>query len=91
MGVEPRQDPKPPPLPLALLEVWPVIAVGALAWLVVAVAAFAVPSLAGWRPVALAGLGIGLLGTGIFVWQRAAARRGTRGAQAGLEIYLDPK
>jgi hypothetical protein len=36
-------------------------------------------------------LGTGVLGTGIFVWQLAAARRGARGAQAGLETYLDPK
>jgi hypothetical protein len=41
--------------------------------------------------VTLAGLGTGVVGTSIFVWQLAAARRGARGAQAGLESYLDPK
>ncbi|BBX95075.1 DUF2530 domain-containing protein [Mycobacterium lacus] len=91
MTAEPDQGPEPPPLPPALLEVWPVIAVGALGWLVAAVAAFLVPALADWRPVTVAGLGVGLVGTGIFVWQLAAARRGARGAQAGLETYLDPK
>lgn len=75
----------PPPLPNALSAVWPVIAVGVAAWLVAAAAAFLVPALAGLRPVSLAGLGVGLLGTGIFLWQRDAARRGARGAQTGLE------
>ncbi len=91
MSVEPGHNPEPPPLPPILLEVWPVIAIGALGWLLAAAAAFVVPALQSWRPVTLAGLGTGLLGTGIFVWQLAAARRGARGAQAGLETYLDPK
>lgn len=91
MSVENSQIREPPPLPPVLLEVWPVIAVGALACLVAAVAAFVVPGLASWRPVTVAGLATGLLGTTIFVWQLAAARRGARGAQAGLETYLDPK
>ena len=34
----------------------------------------------------LAGLGTGLLGTAVFLWQRRAAQRGTRGAQTGLAI-----
>ncbi|REZ88677.1 DUF2530 domain-containing protein, partial [Mycobacterium tuberculosis] len=46
MSVENSQIREPPPLPPVLLEVWPVIAVGALAWLVAAVAAFVVPGLA---------------------------------------------
>ncbi len=89
MSVEPGQSREPPPLPPILLEVWPVIAIGALAWLVATAAAFLVPALQSWRPVTLAGLGTGLFGTGIFVWQLAAARRGARGAQAGLETFLD--
>jgi hypothetical protein len=32
-----------------------------------------------------------VLGTTIFLLQRAAARRGARGAQAGLENYLEQK
>ena len=91
MSAEPGQHPEPPPLPPALLQVWPFIAIGALGWLLAAAAAFLVPALQSWRPVTLAGLGTGVLGTGIFVWQLAAARRGARGAQAGLETYLDPK
>jgi len=90
-GPSPEPSPEPPPLAPVLLEVWPVIAVGALGWLLAAAAAFLVPALQSWRPVTLAGLGTTVLGTAIFVWQLAAARRGARGAQAGLETYLDPK
>lgn len=84
-------DPQPPPLPPALLEVWPVILAGALAWAIAAGVAFAVPGVASWRPITVAGLAVGVLGTSIFVWQVAAARRGARGAQTGLEKYLEPK
>jgi hypothetical protein len=95
MSTEPgpsrEPSPEPPPLPPMLLKVWPVIAVGALGWLLATTAAFVVPALQSCRPVALAGLGTTLLGTGIFVWQLTAARRGARGAQSGLESFLDPK
>jgi hypothetical protein len=90
MSVEPGKSLDPPMLPAALLEVWPVIGVGALAWLVAALAAFVVPGLETWRPLTLAGLGVGVLGTAIFLWQRAAARRGARGAQSGLTYQRDP-
>jgi Protein of unknown function (DUF2530) len=88
---EPGENREAPPLPPMLLEVWPVVVVGFLGWLIAAVAAFVVPALESWRPVTVAGLGMGLVGTGIFVWQLAAARRGARGAQAGLETYLNHK
>ena len=90
MMSEPGKSLDPPMLPAALLEVWPVVAVGALAWLVAAVAAFVVPGLDTWRPLTLAGLGVGVLGTSIFLWQRDAARRGARGAQTGLHYQPDP-
>ncbi len=89
MSDEPGQNREAPPLPPALLNAWPFIALGALGWLVAAAAAFLVPALQCWRPVTLAGLGVGVLGTGIFVLQLAAARRGDRGAQTGLDNYLD--
>ena len=89
MSVEPGQNREAPPLPPALLNAWPFIALGALGWLVAAAAAFFVPTLHSWRPLTLAGLGVGVLGTSIFILQLAAARRGARGAQAGLENYLD--
>jgi hypothetical protein len=91
MAADPGENPEPPPLSAALLEVWPVIAVGAVAWLAAAVVAFAVPGMDSWRPVTVAGLGVGLLGTGIFLWQRDAVRRGVRGAQTGLESHRDRK
>ena len=73
-----------PPLPAALLQPWPVIVTIAAGWLVAVALAFTVPGLHDWRPVTLAGLGVGVLGTSIFLWQRRAARRGSRGAQSGL-------
>lgn len=102
MPAEPPEPPSPkgapgefrsagptiPPLPAALLDPRPVIAVGMLLWTVAAVAAFTTAGLHGWRSVTLAGLGVGVLGTAIFGWQRSAARRRTPGAQTGLE-HLD--
>ena len=88
---DPRSGPpEPPPLPAALVEPWRVIAVGALAWLVVGVLAFTVPALESWRPICVAGLATGVVGTSIFLWQRAAARRGARGAQVGLTVRDEP-
>jgi len=60
------------------------IVIGALGWLVAALAAFIIPALTVWRPLTLAGLAVGVLGTSIYLWQRTAARRGARGAQNGL-------
>lgn len=77
-------EPKPPPLPDALLDPRPVIAVFTLAWLVAVVLAFTVPALESWRPIAVAGTGLAGFGTSVFLWQRRAARRGARGAQTGL-------
>lgn len=88
MPAESDRPREAPPLPAALLNVWPFIGLGAVGWLVATAAAFLVPSLQSWRPLTLAGLSVGVLGTSIFLWQLAAARRGARGAQAGLENYL---
>jgi hypothetical protein len=77
-------EPKPPALPANLLEPWPVIIVIAAGWLLATILAFTVTGLHEWRPVAVAGLGVGVLGTSIFLLQRRAVRRGSRGAQSGL-------
>ncbi|MBU3705592.1 MAG: DUF2530 domain-containing protein [Mycobacterium sp.] len=77
-------DTEPPPLPAALLDPRPVVIVGAALWVLAALAAFIVPALHSWRPITVAGLGVGVLGTSIFLWQAAAARRGARGAQTGI-------
>ena len=84
---EPTAEPEPPALPAALLDPRPVIAVGAVLWALATIAAFSVPVLESWRPITIAGLGTGVVGTSIFLWQRMAARRGARGAQTGLEPH----
>ena len=77
--------PELPALPAALLKPWPVIVVIAAGWVIAVVLAFTVPALHDWRPTTIAGLGVGVLGTSIFLWQRHAVRRGYRGAQGGLD------
>ncbi|BBX29364.1 DUF2530 domain-containing protein [Mycolicibacterium alvei] len=76
--------PEPPALPAALLEPWPVIVTIATGWLIATVVTFTVSGLQHWRPFTVAGLAIGVLGTTIFLIQRRAVRRGSRGAQSGL-------
>ena len=78
------ENPQPPELPAALLDPRPVIVAIACGWLLALVLAFTVESLHTWRPITIAGLGVGVLGTSIFLWQRHAVRRGSRGAQHGL-------
>jgi hypothetical protein len=64
--------------------------VGSVLWLLAA-AVLHIAALAGVRPLdiwftsCLAGAFLGAVGYGIFAWQRAAARRGSRTAQQGLE------
>ena len=86
MSAEPpaSAEPEPPALPAILLEPWPVIIVLAVGWLIAVILAFTVTGLHEWRPIGVAGLGVGALGTTIFLWQRRAVRRGSRGAQSGL-------
>ena len=76
--------PEPPALPANLLKPWPVIVVITAGWLIAAVLTVTVPGLYEWRPFTVAGLAVGVLGTSIFLWQRHAVRRGSRGAQSGL-------
>jgi hypothetical protein len=78
------EAPQPPALPAILLEPWPVIRVVAVGWLIAVIVAFAVPALHELRPIAVAGVAVGVLGTSIFLSQRRAVRRGARGAQRGL-------
>ena len=74
-----------PPLPAGLTRMRTVIGVGTVLWLVAA----AVVLLTGPPPLllttCLVGAGLGGVGWAIFAWQRAAARRGSRTAQSGLE------
>ncbi|AEV73222.1 Protein of unknown function (DUF2530) [Mycolicibacterium rhodesiae NBB3] len=77
--------PQPPALPPGLLKPWPVIVVITVGWLIATLLAFTVSALHTYRPFTVAGLGVGVLGTSIFLWQRQAVRRGSRGAQSGLD------
>lgn len=87
MAMAPDSEPAPPPLSPALMDPRPVIAVGAVLWALALLAAFALPALHSWRPITLAGLGVGVFGLSLFLWQRSAARRGARGAQTGLDPH----
>jgi hypothetical protein len=81
---------EPPPLPARLTRITDAVAVGSALWALAAVGFF-VAALAGGRPLdiwfitCVVGAALGGLGYGIFRWQRAAARRGSRTAQRGLE------
>ncbi|MGW1677671.1 DUF2530 domain-containing protein [Saccharopolyspora sp. NPDC002376] len=73
-----------PHLPRRLADPTPVVLTGTALWLL-GVLLFAVRSdlrTAFWTCVA--GVVLGVIGYGVFRWQRSAARRGSRGAWQGL-------
>ena len=73
-----------PPLPPALTRMRTVIGVGTVLWLVAAAVVLVTgPPLL--LATCLVGAGLGGVGWAIFVWQRSAARRGSRTAQRGVE------
>jgi hypothetical protein len=94
MEPEPPTDtqkslPPPPPLPERLVALQPLLLVGTVIWFV----AFGVllilrygyavgPPI--WLWTALSGTVLGIIGFLIMWWQRAASRRGSRGAQRDL-------
>lgn len=76
----------PPPLPPRWVDLRPVLAVGTALWFVaycvLLVCHYASHlSTGSWLGTCLAGWILGVIGMGVMYWQRAAARRGTRGAQ----------
>ena len=77
----------PPPLPPVRSGVAYIVVPGTVVWLAAfVVLLFFTDSLRAadatiWLWTCLAGFLLGLLGLSIFAWQRAAARRGHRGAQ----------
>ena len=80
----------PPPLPPRLSRVRTVTAVGTMLWLAGAVALLLAWLVARrpldiWFTTCLAGTLLGGFGYGVFSWQRAAAQRGSRTAQQGVE------
>ena len=80
----------PPPLPHRFADTPTVVAVGVGLWLLGAVV-LGLAALLGGRPLGIAfatcvaGAVLGVIGFGIFSWQRAAARRGSRTAQQEVE------
>jgi Protein of unknown function (DUF2530) len=80
----------PPPLPRRFTDVHTVVGAGIAAWLVGAVALLVAHLVAGrpldvWFATCVVGALLGGVGIGIFSWQRAAARRGSRTAQEGVD------
>lgn len=79
------ETPDDPRIPARLTDPRPVLAIGTLAWAVATVVVLASGDRwASALPICWAGLAVGVLGTGLFVLQRRAARRGSRTAQRGL-------
>ncbi|WP_307867982.1 DUF2530 domain-containing protein [Umezawaea beigongshangensis] len=81
--------PSPPPLPPRLADPVPAIVGGTALWglalvvLLVARLAFDADTTT-WVWASLCGFALGIIGHGLFRWQRGAARRGSRTAQTGL-------
>ncbi|MBB4912529.1 DUF2530 domain-containing protein [Actinophytocola algeriensis] len=83
-GIETQKS--PPPLPDRLLALAPLVYVGTGLWVVLTCVllvghyGFEVfPPI--WVWTALWGTALGLIGVPVMAWQRAASRRGSRGAQ----------
>lgn len=81
---------EPPPLPRRLGEIRTIVAVGTGLWLLVAAGLLVARLVAGrpldiWFTTCLVGALLGGIGYGIVTWQRAAARRGSRTAQPGVD------
>ncbi len=80
----------PPPLSPRFDRMTTVLLVGTALWLAAA-AVLLVAWLAGARPLdiwfltCVVGAALGGVGYSVFAWQRAAARRGSRTAQHGLQ------
>lgn len=77
--------PNPPLLPQRFYESPPVIGGGMLLWLVVGGGALLLGGTGELFWTSVAGLGVGVFGLTVFLAQRAAARRGDRSAQRGIE------
>ncbi|PRX50232.1 uncharacterized protein DUF2530 [Prauserella shujinwangii] len=74
----------PPDLPKPLVDLWPVVIVGTVLWFLASLVLLLAGIRGVWLWTTLAGGGLGFVGMAIMAWQRAASRRGSRGAQRGL-------
>jgi hypothetical protein len=61
------------------------LAVGTVLWVVAALVMLLVRPPDIWLLTCAVGAGLGGVGYSVFAWQRAAARRGSRTAQQGLQ------
>jgi hypothetical protein len=82
--------PEPPPLPHRFSDLYAVVGVGSALWLLGAVALLSAYLVADrpldvWFTTCVTGVVLGGAGIGVYSWQRAAARRGSRTAQQGLD------
>ncbi|MDN5749429.1 MAG: DUF2530 domain-containing protein [Pseudonocardia sp.] len=80
----------PPSLPRRASDMATVVGIGSALWACGALALLGARLVTGrpldvWFATCLAGAVLGGIGYGVFSWQRAAARRGSRGAQRGLD------
>jgi hypothetical protein len=81
--------PAPPPLPDRLIALAPLVYAGSAIWLAATVALLvarygfdATPPI--WLWTTISGVVLGAIGVVVMFWQRAASRRGNKGAQRGL-------
>ncbi|WP_068273770.1 DUF2530 domain-containing protein [Aldersonia kunmingensis] len=75
-----------PEIPARLIDPRPVLAIGMLCWLVATIVVFASGDT--WeaaRPTCLMGLAVGVLAYTVYWIQRRGVRRGSKGAQVGIE------
>ncbi len=80
----------PPPPPRRLVEMSWVVGAGTALWVVAGVVLLVAHLRFGrpldvWFSACVVGVLLGAIGYTLFRWQRRAARRGTRGAQPGVE------
>lgn len=78
--------PAVPPLPAAILDPRPALALGTIAWLCAAIALFVFGGSDRQIALCLAGIAVGILGTVVYALQRRAVQRGARDAQQGLDF-----
>lgn len=81
-------EPQVPRIPAYLLDPRPVVMIGTVAWTLALLAAMLIE--VDMRRVVLCavGVGVGALGTVVYVLQRRAVLRGNAGAQTGLDFGL---
>lgn len=87
VGYEFVTPPYPPLLPARFYESMPVIGGGMVLWLLFAVVAFVAGGTGELFWTGVAGVGVGVFGLTVYLAQRAAARRGDRSAQHGIEPH----